>query len=111
MEIALKVLPSLITLITLLIAFTYGYGKLNQKIDSLTRDVDRLRNDFNQHRSENREDFLAINNRLDHSIKAINNRLDHSIKAINDQLDQYRLENHNDLNTINDRLDRILEKI
>jgi hypothetical protein len=100
MEIALKVLPSLITLITLLIAFTYGYGKLNQKIDFLTRDVDRLRNDFNQHRSENREDFLAINNRLDHSIK-----------AINDQLDQYRLENHNDLNTINDRLDRILEKI
>ncbi len=41
-------IPSIITLVVLLITFVFGYGKLGQKIDSLSKNVDRMQKQLDQ---------------------------------------------------------------
>ena len=38
-------LPSIVTLVVLLITLAFGSGKLSQKIESLSKDVDNVRKD------------------------------------------------------------------
>ena len=51
-------IPSVITLVVLLITFVFGYGKLSQKIDSLSKDVDRIE-------KQSRTDYQRIESKID----------------------------------------------
>ena len=59
-----SLLPSLITLIVLLLTLAYGYGKLNQKIDStsnsLSKDIDHLRRDLAEFRISVQKDWAEL---------------------------------------------------